>query len=60
MIELYFEFSNPNNLILPENGCNPRIARNNVVLPAPFGPTIPRQSPCCTSKLMLSTAGKLS
>ena len=43
--------------MFPENGCSPRIALNNVVLPAPFGPTIPKQSPCFTSKLMLSTAG---
>ena len=47
----------PSTLTVPESGLKmSRIMRMGVVLPAPFGPSRPKISPACTSKLTSWTA----
>ena len=47
----------PSRLIEPESGRrSPSIISSVVVLPAPFGPRMPKISPSATSKLTPSTA----
>ena len=47
----------PSKTMSPSSGRNwPQTQLNNVVLPAPLGPTRPTLSPGLTSKVMLCTA----
>jgi hypothetical protein len=47
----------PSRVIVPESGCrSPSIISTRVVLPAPFGPRIPKNSPSPTASETSSTA----
>ena len=49
--------SRPSKTIEPDVGGTSQVSiLKKVVLPAPFGPMMPRSSPCCTVKSMPSLA----